>query len=148
MKKTIIGILLLLLVFPAYSQRNREIDKEKLEAARVAFITNRLSLTPSQAEKFWPLFNQHQDSRDQMMRELHKISKTGESNLNNDKAKELIKEKFSIQEKMLENEKKFINKLSETLTPVQAFQLNEANRDFTRHIYRMQRRGSRPGGSN
>ncbi|MEX2513236.1 MAG: hypothetical protein WD398_10045 [Cyclobacteriaceae bacterium] len=148
MKKLIIGILLMILVLPAFSQRNREIDREKLEAARVAFITNRLSLTPDQAEKFWPLYNQHQDSRDQLMRELREISKTGETNLSNDKAKKLIKEKFSIQEKILQNEKRFIEKVSETLSPVQAFLLNEANRDFTRHIYRMQRRGSRQGDNN
>jgi hypothetical protein len=148
MKRTIISLLLIIMVFPAFSQRNRNIDREKLEAARVAFITNRLSLSPQQAEKFWPLFNEHQSSRNELMGQLRGISKEGDDLISGDRAKELIEERFSIQKKMLENEKAFIDKVSQTLSPVQAFKLNEANRDFTRHIYRMQRRGSRSQDNN
>ena len=30
--------------------------KERIDAQRVAFITQRLSLTPTEAEKFWPVW--------------------------------------------------------------------------------------------
>lgn len=148
MKRIIIGLLLITVVFPVFAQRNKNVDREKLEAARVAFITNRLSLSPQQAEKFWPLFNQHQESRDQLMGELRNISRKGDAEISGDQAKQLIEERYSIQKKMLEIEKAFIDKVSASLSPVQAFKLNEANRDFTRHIYRMQRRGSRSSENN
>jgi hypothetical protein len=35
-----------------YSQRG-----EKIEALRIAFITNKLSLTATESEKFWPVYN-------------------------------------------------------------------------------------------
>lgn len=35
-----------------YSQRG-----EKIEALRIAFITNKLSLTAAESEKFWPVYN-------------------------------------------------------------------------------------------
>lgn len=54
--KTIRNILLLsaLLIgsFHGYSQRG-----EKIEALRIAFITNKLSLTTTESEKFWPVYN-------------------------------------------------------------------------------------------
>ncbi|MCW5906806.1 MAG: hypothetical protein KIS94_03020 [Chitinophagales bacterium] len=32
---------------------------DKIEALRIAFISQRLSLTPDEAQKFWPLYNQY-----------------------------------------------------------------------------------------
>ena len=34
-------------------------DKEKIEAVRTAYITNQLNLTPQEAQKFWPIYNQY-----------------------------------------------------------------------------------------
>ncbi|MDN3690270.1 Spy/CpxP family protein refolding chaperone [Cyclobacterium jeungdonense] len=141
MRKWIIIVLLVGFSLNGYGQRERSIDREKLDAARVAFITNRLSLTPDQAELFWPLFNEYQESREELMRDLRGISKKGEEeSISNAEASQLIEQRFSLQQELLNQEKEFMEKVSEALTPVQALQLNETNRDFTRHIYRMQRR--------
>jgi hypothetical protein len=144
MKKLAFIFLFTILSVSGFAQRNNQVDNEKLEAARVAFITNRLSLSPEQAEKFWPLFNEFQDKRNGMMRELRGISKKGEEEISNSQAKELMKKRFDIQETLLAEEKVFLNKIAETLSPLQALKLNEINRDFTRHIYRMQRREREP----
>lgn len=147
MKKWIIIVLLVGFSLNGYGQRERSVDREKLDAARVAFITNRLSLTPDQAERFWPLFNEYQKIREELMRDLRGISKKGETeSVSNAEASRLIEQRFSLQQKLLNQEKEFIEKVSEALTPVQALQLNETNRDFARHIYRMQRknRGNNP----
>jgi biopolymer transport protein ExbB/TolQ len=144
MKKFPIIFLLTILSVSVLAQRNRQVDKEKLEAARVAFITNRLSLSPEQAEKFWPLFNEFQDKRNGMMRELRGISKKGEEDISNSQARELIKKRFDIQENLLAAEKVFLSKIANELSHVQALKLNEVNRDFTRHIYRMQKRDRSP----
>ncbi|WP_162415668.1 Spy/CpxP family protein refolding chaperone [Cyclobacterium roseum] len=141
MKKWIIIVLLVGFSLNGYGQRERSIDREKLDAARVAFITNRLSLTPDQAERFWPLFNEYQESREELMWDLRGISKKGEEeSISNAEASQMIEQRFSLQQELLNQEKEFMEKVSVALTPVQALQLNEANRDFTRHIYRMQRR--------
>ena len=33
-------------------------NKEKLKAHKIAYITERLQLTPAEAEKFWPVYNE------------------------------------------------------------------------------------------
>ncbi|WP_154856327.1 Spy/CpxP family protein refolding chaperone [Cyclobacterium xiamenense] len=141
MKNWIVIGLLFACSLTGYGQREKRVDREKLEAARVAFITNRLSLSPEQAEKFWPLYNEHEDSRKELMRELYRISKKAkEDGLTQSVAQELMEERFDLQQALLQQEKEFLGKVSETLTPVQALRLNETNRDFARHIYRMQGR--------
>ena len=51
-----------------------------------------------------------------------------------------MEKRFSIQENLMNAEKVFLRKIADTLSPVQALELNEINRDFTRHIYKMQRK--------
>ncbi|EON79191.1 hypothetical protein ADIS_0300 [Lunatimonas lonarensis] len=122
----------------------RRPDREKLEAARVAFITNRLSISPDQAEKFWPLYNQYNDNRMDLMKKIHEINKSAEGNLSDTKARELIAERFKIQEELMALEKSFLGSITSVISPAQAFKLSEANRDFTRQLYQMQqRRGGR-----
>ncbi|WP_375582202.1 hypothetical protein [Cyclobacterium xiamenense] len=60
-------------------------------------------------------------------------------------ARALIDERFDLQKALLEQEKEFLYKVSETLSPQQALRLNETNRDFARHIYRMQGREREKG---
>jgi len=53
MKNTIL-ILLTLATFSTFAQPR---NNEKIEAMRVAFITNRLNFTPEESQKFWPVYN-------------------------------------------------------------------------------------------
>jgi len=141
MKKLAIILLLVCSTSSLFAQRHseRRYDKEKLEAARVAFITNRLNLSASQAEKFWPLFNQHMEQRSQLMDQLNDISRKASGELSDQQAKNLLDERFRLQEKMLQMEKSFTNDIQSVISPAQAFQLTNVHREFTRQLYRMQR---------
>jgi len=119
-------------------QHERSYDKEKLESARIAFITNRLSLTPNQAEKFWPLYNQNMEKRSELMREMTRINRTDTQNLSDNRANELIDRKLEIQQSLLDIEKSFMKEITTVISPTQALQLGGVNRDFTRQLYRMQ----------
>jgi len=44
--------------------------REKVEAARIGMITNRLGLTPDQAEKFWPIYREFIQKRQDMRQEF------------------------------------------------------------------------------
>jgi hypothetical protein len=146
MKKLAIILLLLCSTSPLLAQRTeRQFDREKLEAARVAFITNRINLTASQAEKFWPLFNEHMEERGELMREMSEINRKASDQISDRQATELMEKRFQLQEKMLEREKTFMRSITDVISPAQALQLSNVHRDFTRQLYRMQRgpRGSR-----
>jgi phage gpG-like protein len=146
MKKLAIILLILCSTSPLLAQRaDRQYDKEKLEAARVAFITNRINLTASQAEKFWPLFNEHMEERGQLMREMSEINRKASDEMSDRQATELMEKRFELQGKMLDQEKSFMRTITNVISPAQALQLTNVHREFTRQLYRMQRgpRGSR-----
>jgi hypothetical protein len=141
MKNIITGIVIFLvmtLTGVANAQRPQSFDKEKLEAARVAFITNRLDLKPEQAEKFWPLFNQFNEGRNQLMGEISTINKNSVGETNETKAKEMIKERLTLQQKLLDLEKDFMDNIIKVILPSQALKLGGVNREFTKQVYRMQ----------
>jgi Spy/CpxP family protein refolding chaperone len=149
MKKITIIIFVLVFSLSGYAQdRDQEYDKEKLEAARIAYITNRLDLKPSQAEKFWPIFNQYQEDRKVLMEEMSTFNKSCLQETDNERAKEKIGKRFEIQQRLLDREKIFMNEIIEVITPLQAIKLNGVNRDFTRQVYRMQQGRERGGRGN
>ncbi|MDN3668007.1 hypothetical protein QWY93_01450 [Echinicola jeungdonensis] len=131
-----------LFAFSSLAQREGKpkFDKEKLKAAKIAFITQRMDITPEQATKFWPLYNDYEDNRDKKVRELREISHQDEGQLTDEKALSFIQKRFLIQQELLDLEKEFTKKISEILTPIQVFEFHKVDRDFVRHLYRMQKR--------
>ncbi len=114
-------------------------DREKLEAARVAFITTRLDLTPEQAQKFWPLFNGFNDLRERNLKEMFDLGRIMDDQLSEEDAKSRIARKFELQRKMIVDEEKFVKDLSGVLTYNQIIRLNGLSREFARHIYQRRR---------
>src|SRR5687767_904503 len=70
--------------------------REQIESMKIAFLTNKLSLTPEEAQQFWPVYNQYQD-------ELHKLRE------NHRKERRDVKDEFETMkdaevEKIVDNE--------------------------------------------
>ncbi len=72
MKQINITCVFLITGFIAMAQPRTE-DRQKIEAMKVAFITEQLSLTPAEAEKFWPVYNQFSDNMRSMRKDRQKI---------------------------------------------------------------------------
>ncbi len=53
-------------VLPLHSQNP---NLERLNAYKVAFFTKRISLTPQEAEKFWPVYNEYQEKKNLIQQE-------------------------------------------------------------------------------
>lgn len=141
MRTLVFYILILFVGIPSYAQKETtsRYNQEKLESAKVAFVTKRLDLSPQQAEKFWPLYNQHNEERRKLMKQINELSKAVNADLDDRQALELINRKFELKKEILDLENAFTKKIVEIISPVQAIKLSDVNRDFARHIYRMQK---------
>ena len=140
MKKTYLLVfsLVVLGIGEAIAQKPQsQYNKEKLESARIAFITNRLDIKPEQAEKFWPQFNKFSEQRGNLMDNLSKINRTADSSTNDVEATKMIEQRFVIQQKLLDQEKEFMVEILKIISPTQAIKLSSVNREFTRHVYRI-----------
>ncbi len=144
MKKHILTFVIFLFVIGiSLAQRPGErYDPEKLQAARIAFITSRLDLKPDQAEKFWPIYNQFNDNRETYLREIRKLSDLRSGDISESDAKKRIEQRFELQRKVLSEEEKFMSDLSKVISYNKILKLNGLARDFTRTVYQKQRGGN------
>ncbi|QDH79926.1 hypothetical protein FKX85_13150 [Echinicola soli] len=143
MKKISLLIWMALISSSLLAQRRGEeprYDREKLEAAKIAYITQKLDISPDQAEQFWPLYNTFEDERRALLHQLRDISNEDKETLTDDKATQLINTKLELQQSLLDLEKSSIKKFSKVLQPKQVYLLQEADRDFVKHLYRMNRK--------
>jgi len=75
MKKYLLILIIVLVSTIGTAQRerggdnDRRMNKEKIEALSVAYITEQLELTPDEASKFWPVFNELRERHHKLVRE-------------------------------------------------------------------------------
>ncbi|MEO8765765.1 MAG: hypothetical protein ABI416_15805 [Ginsengibacter sp.] len=74
MKKYILIVLVMLGSLSGIKAQDGDGDNtraEKIQALKIAFITNKLQLTPGEAQKFWPVYNQYDN-------EIRRLPKGGD----------------------------------------------------------------------
>jgi hypothetical protein len=73
--------MLLLFSKAAFSQEEGEMDAmDKLTAQKIAFFTERLQLSPKEAEVFWPIYNEYQKRRNEIIQERRSLMATYNQN--------------------------------------------------------------------
>jgi len=80
MKRLYISILFLFTVVCANAQTDPPVENQKMqniEALKIAFISRQLELTPDEAQRFWPVYNQYSN-------EIHVVVKNDQDVLDRD----------------------------------------------------------------
>jgi hypothetical protein len=135
--KTILISLLLLLASLAMRAQGDDVavqeppnqqTREKINAARVAYLTERLGLTPAEAEKFWPLYREYADRQRIFKQEYNQAKKEGRP------AKELLDLEYDLKQKNLNLEKEYSDKLRQTISPEKLMNLRRAEEDFRKLV--------------
>ncbi len=123
-------------------------DGSKIKALKIAFFTERLSLSSSEAEAFWPLYNEFEEKREalrqQQRREIYmKIDNPGQ--LSEAESKTLLNRYLDIEEEEEELEKAFYSRIAHTITAKKTLLLFKAEREFRKQLIKhiQQRKGSR-----
>lgn len=132
MKRLLIPFMFILLCSTIYAQRGKM--HEQIKAQKVAHITEQLSLTPDEAEKFWPIYNafderMHQYRRKEM-RELRE--KMRNESLSESEANKLIDNYLMLEGKEHEAEVQMFKDLRKILTAKKIVKLKIAEDSFNR----------------
>lgn len=105
--------------------------REKVEAARIALITNRLGLTPEQAEKFWPIYREFAQKRQEIRKEFRQVQQGVEQNKpDRQKQEELVKLGFQLKQNELNLEKDYSGRIMNIISAQQMLNLRKAEQDF------------------
>ncbi len=139
-------LLLFMVLLISTTARSQHPPGEKLQSARIALFTERLSLTPEEAERFWPVYNQISEQRMALRREGLRLQRAAASDsLTDAQAQDRIEEYLNLKQRELALEQSSTKKLLTMLSPQQVLQLIRAERDFQRMMLRQlgRRRGGR-----
>jgi Spy/CpxP family protein refolding chaperone len=115
------------------SHNGREKKMEKIKTLKIAHISNELNLTTEEAEKFWPIYNEHERSMMKIRHELRTKSKLRPDNaekLSDDKANELIESILSMKTAELTFQKELISNLKGVIPSIKILKLEHAERTF------------------
>ena len=127
MKKIFLLVLLYAgIVTTAVAQEQR--DAGRLQAYKIAFLTRKLSLTPEEAQKFWPIYNKYEG-------ELRAARIEGRT----------TKKEIETEEKILNIRKKYITEFTKAISEEKVNQLFKAEREFSTIVQKefLERRNQR-----
>ena len=127
MRTLILNIFSLFLALSGINAQNKSV-----ESARVAFITQKINLTPVQAEKFWPVYNEFYTRKKEIKRTIRSVHKQLSENqdLSADKIKQSIVQINNLKQEEVNIEKEYTNRFLIILTPRQLADLILAEREF------------------
>jgi hypothetical protein len=112
--------------------RNQEERMERLETAKIAFLTQRIGLTSREAEKFWPVYNQYQNE----LKTLIQQRKGDLQKQNQLPATDKIDMQLDMESKVLELKKRYTREFAKVLPPEKIVKLFQAERDFKNELIR------------
>ena len=132
MKKYLLIISFLLSGLTQLQEQDDPEENSKIEALKIAFISKKLELTPEEAQRFWPVYNQY-------FKEMRQVLKDRKENENDD-----VIEK---EQKFLDIRKKYRDQFVKIIGQPRMNKLFHAERDFRRVlINRIKNSPNRPGG--
>ena len=111
--------------------------RERVEAMKVGFLTQRLNLTPEEAKTFWPVYNKYQD-------ELEALRKSHRDNFANPKTdfdempekdvEKAVDSELTFRQNELDILKKYHSQFKQVLPIKKVAKLYRAEEDFKREL--------------
>ena len=139
--KSLLAFILLITTTLSFSQNGRLLKqkKEQVKSIKVAYITNELNLTPEEATKFWPLYNEFEEKQNQIRREklkahLNRIDNADFDNLSEKEANTLLAQMESSEDELHLLRKKFIANLKNVLPATKILKLKKAEDGFNKKL--------------
>lgn len=123
--------------------------REKIKTLKVAFITERLSLTSEEAQAFWPIYNEHEKNT-QMIRRKERLEIQSQlvdmDLLTEAEANELLDQLVALEQEKQQLHIAFLNRISKVISPKKTLLLIKAEEDFKRRLLREMQQRRRNGG--
>ena len=136
MKKIASIVFLCVIATTAFAQDDDESPRdpkvrEKIEAARIAFITEELQLTPGESEKFWPVYREFVQKRRDIRWELRRLARTSDSQKTD---QEIVDRQLALKQQEVDLEREYSDRLLKVISAQKLRALPQAERKFRQMI--------------
>ncbi len=140
----------IVMFLPQTANSQRQQEAERIASYRIAFFTRRLDLTPTEAEKFWPVYNDYESRKNKLQQERAVLLRYINQNERNMSEAELLESAdrlvtFPVEEAALTLE--LHEKLKAILPPVKVLRVYQTEQMFRNQLLndlRNVRRGNEP----
>ncbi|HMC98351.1 MAG TPA: hypothetical protein VKG92_11885 [Flavobacteriales bacterium] len=115
---------------------------KEIKAQKSAYLTTKLSLTPEQAQNFWPIYNQFDEERETLrrsMRDQLKDARKEGSTMTEAQASELLEKGLMMRQRELDLERGYMDRFKKSIGAVKTVELHKAERDFNKEVVRRYR---------
>jgi hypothetical protein len=133
--KKLIFLFLLLCSIACEAQDKPAPGMKQVEAAHVAWITRQLQLSPQEAQRFWPVYNNYQRELKALQKERREARSQKTSPENNE---------LNFDTRVLDLRKRYLGEFNKTLPGNRAARLFRADREFNDQLLQqLRKRGKR-----
>ncbi|MBL7926141.1 MAG: hypothetical protein JNK61_04450 [Bacteroidia bacterium] len=133
--KIILSICLLLLTNFTFAQdtpRDPKFD-DKIKSMKIAYLTDKLSLTPDESQKFWPVFNQFEVEM-KTLRESRKMANPNFETLSDKDIEKFIDDDINRRQKEVDVIRKYQTQFKQVLPMRKVGLLMRAQEDFKHEL--------------
>lgn len=144
----VLGLFILSIAAHAQPDERYQSKRDMIKSYKIAFITDRLALTPEEAQQFWPLYNEYESSRETVQREMFKNDKLDDLDidlLTEEEATEMADNQIIKAQKLLDLRKEYHMKFKSVLPVKKVLKLYQAERDFQHELIKKIRQDRDPG---
>lgn len=117
--------------------------KEQIEAKRIAFYTEKLDLSRSEAEVFWPVYREMNKQLLELRKEMKSQRKGNVSEISDNELEKLLDDMIDFKQKELDVKKRYHEEFKDILPIRKVAKLYHAEEQFKK---RMQSSKSKPSG--
>lgn len=135
-------VVFLFLAVATYGQDHNKPDFEKIKALKVAFFTERLDLSSTEAEAFWPVYNEYEKTRHELGRQQKRefYSKLSDENVSEKGASKLLDIYLDVEEKEETLDKEFTLNMEKMIGAKKTLLLLKAEKDFHKKLLKEYRK--------
>ena len=105
---------------------------ERVRAQRVAYLTQRLQLTPAESQEFWPVFTEYENARRELSQQLRPPA--SEDAMTDKEAEDFLDRQLKVEGQMLELKRKYMTRFRKILPARKIVRLPRADREFKREL--------------
>ena len=140
-------IIILVLLFTTMSNSQRG-NREKIKSLKVAFITDKLDLTSTEAQQFWPVYNKFEEKREvlrQMERKEIRNKMQDASELSEAESVTLLEKYTRFKTDAEKLDQQFLKEIQKVLSAKKTLILMRSEEEFKRQLIKQyrQNRGNR-----
>ncbi len=149
-----IAILCLIIILGSHAKAQQRPDKphkekkEKIKAQKIAFISDKLDLSPRTAQLFWPVYNEAEAQKEKEMkayRNNYDIRNIDLDKLSEEELSKMVDSFMNHRQRLNEIDKIYHLKYKDVLSSKQLILLYEAEKQFRFVLLKQVRERQKPG---